>query len=547
MASEVIRSFLVALGFKTDEEGLKKFELGINKATKSVFALAAAIEATAVGVAAGVARFASNLEALYFASQRTGSAAVQLKALDLAARSLGANAGDAIAGVEGLASALRTNPGNVGLLQGLLAKLGLTIQYNADGSINAADALLKLSQVFKSMPFFQAAQFSEQLGISKDLLFQLTSGDLVGKYQKSLQLLSQTGWQDAVNKAHDFMNELRDLGAQVEVFGVQVYEAFSKKFHFSLTSIKDWLSKNGPWLADRIADVAVNVIKAAEAIASIIVKVIDKFKEWDSATGGLSTKLLALGFLLKVTGAGSIITGLIAMAGALGGIGLAGVAAAAAITSVVTAALSLKNAMQGKDASNWLSNLIDKGFGKTGSLGGWLYEATHQGEYIYERLRNGGLTRNAALGMMANFQAESGLHSTAANGDVAYGLGQWEAPRQLDFKKLFGHDIRESNTDEQVDFALWELRNKPYLGGAALSTAGSPQDAARIASLQDFRPAAGFAEADRRAAIAGNFAQNTTIHVDGSGTPDAVADRVAARQKQVNQDLARNLAIILVQ
>lgn len=547
MAAEVIRSFLVALGFKTDTDSLKKFEGGINKATKAVFALAAAIEATAVGVAAGVARFASNLEALYFASQRTGSAAVQLKALDLAARSLGANAGDAIAGVEGLAAALRFNPGYVGLLQGLLAKLGLTIKYSANGSIDAADSFLKLSQVFRSMPIWQAAQFSEQLGISKELLTQLTTGDLIDKYQKSLKILSQTGWQDAAQKAHDFMNDLRDLGAQVEVFGVQVYEAFTKKFHFSLNSIKDWLSKNGPWLADKIATVAVEFVKAAEAIARIIVQVIDKFREWDTATGGLSTKLLALGFLLKVTGAGSLITGVIALAGALGGVGIAGVAAAAAITAVVTAALSLKNAAQGKDASNWLSNLIDSGFKKSGSLGGWLHEATHKGDHIYERLRNGGLSRNATLGMMANFQAESGLHSTAANGNVAYGLGQWEAPRQLDFKKLFGHDIRESNDDEQIDFALWELRNKPYLGGKALNAAYSPESAARIASLQYERTAGGYLEADRRAAIAGNFAQNTTIHVDGSGAPDAVADQVVARQRQVNQDLARNLALILVQ
>ena len=189
MATETIREFLVSLGYKQDEAALKKFETGINKATKAVFSLAAAIEGTAVLVAAGVARFASNLEALYFAAQRTGSSATQLKALDLAARNLGANAGEAQAAVEGLASALRTNPGNIGLLTGLLAKLGYTLKVNADGSIDSANALLKLSEVFKQMPFFQANQFAQQLGMSEHTLYQLTRGNLMEEYNRALKEL----------------------------------------------------------------------------------------------------------------------------------------------------------------------------------------------------------------------------------------------------------------------------------------------------------------------------------------------------------------------
>jgi hypothetical protein len=112
--SSVIREFLVKLGFKTDEAALQSFEKGIDRATKTVVGLAVAIEATAVAVAAGVARFASNLEALYFASIRTNTAAANLQAYDLAVQNFGGSAGEATASIEGLAHALRVNPGNEG-------------------------------------------------------------------------------------------------------------------------------------------------------------------------------------------------------------------------------------------------------------------------------------------------------------------------------------------------------------------------------------------------------------------------------------------------
>ena len=86
--SNVIKEFLVKLGYKHDEASLKQFKDGIVHATKVVVGFAAAVEATAVAVSVGVAKFASNLEALYFASIRTGSAAASLKAFDRAATSV---------------------------------------------------------------------------------------------------------------------------------------------------------------------------------------------------------------------------------------------------------------------------------------------------------------------------------------------------------------------------------------------------------------------------------------------------------------------------
>lgn len=87
--SVVIREFLVALGFKVDEKGLKNFTEGVEGATKGVTRLITTISGAALTLGAGVSAFASKLERLYFVSQRTGAAATSLRAFDFAARNLG--------------------------------------------------------------------------------------------------------------------------------------------------------------------------------------------------------------------------------------------------------------------------------------------------------------------------------------------------------------------------------------------------------------------------------------------------------------------------
>ena len=539
MATETIREFLVSLGYKQDEGALKKFEEGINKATKAVFSLAAAITGTATLVAAGIARFASNLEALYFAAQRTGSSATALKALDLAARNLGANAGEAQAAVEGLASALRTNPGNIGLLTGLLARLGYQLKVNADGSIDSSDALLKLSEVFKTMPYFQAKQFADLLGISEHTLYQLTRGNLLEEYRKALKELGPE-WDQASRDAHQFMVDLRYFQTELEAFGLQVEHAIQLKLGVSLKSLRTWMEKNGPWLAQRVAEVAKQIIDAAQWIGEKIALVVGKLKEWDEETDGLSTKLIALAVLLKVTGAGSIIGGVLSLAGAF--TRLAGAIGLVRVGMVGLAAYG------GWKAGSWLNEKIDKAIQhSTGrddeTLGGWLYEFFHRGDTALRFFKDRGWSAAQAAGIVANLKAESDFSPTATgdNGQ-AVGIAQWHTDRQLDFKRLFGKDIRESSFIDQLNFVDWELRNRPEFGAAMLSASQTSADAARVFSNLYERPAGGEAEADRRARIAANINQQTTIHVDGAGDPQAVADRVAAQQRQVNAELARNFA-----
>ncbi|HET6804874.1 MAG TPA: hypothetical protein VFH59_05455, partial [Frateuria sp.] len=91
MSTSVIREFLVRLGYKVDSTGERKFIDGVKHVTEETQKLGLAAAAAATAVAAAVTKMASNLEDLYFMSQRTGASAQNIKAIGFAASQMGSS------------------------------------------------------------------------------------------------------------------------------------------------------------------------------------------------------------------------------------------------------------------------------------------------------------------------------------------------------------------------------------------------------------------------------------------------------------------------
>lgn len=118
-----------------------------------------------------------------------------------------------------------------------------------------------------------------------------------------------------------------------------------------------------------------------------------------------------------------------------------------------------------------------------------------------------GWSHAQALGIAANIETESkGNAGAVGDNGAAYGLGQWHADRQAQFAKLFGHDIRNSTMDEQLQFYQWELKNSQAKAGQDLSSATNPGQAAAIISSEFERPADREGEMKRRAMLATQYA-----------------------------------------
>ena len=106
------------------------------------------------------------------------------------------------------------------------------------------------------------------------------------------------------------------------------------------------------------------------------------------------------------------------------------------------------------------------------------------------QLMGKGWTKDQAAGILGNLDQESGgNHQIVGDEGKAYGLAQWHPDRQANFAKKFGHDIRQSTHEEQVDFVDHELRTTESGAGMRLAQAQNVGDASATIRRYYERPA----------------------------------------------------------
>ena len=118
-----------------------------------------------------------------------------------------------------------------------------------------------------------------------------------------------------------------------------------------------------------------------------------------------------------------------------------------------------------------------------------LFRGGHQTNEALRYFMSQGFNQVQATGMVANLQAESGLNPNAiGDSGKAYGIGQWHPDRQADFEAKYGHSIKNSTLQEQLDFVVYELTHKEQNALAQFQKAKSIDEAVR-AGLSYERPA----------------------------------------------------------
>lgn len=394
----VIREFLVALGYKVDEKGLKKFKDGVEDATKSVVRMVATIEGAAIAIGVGVAAFASKLEGLYFVSQRTGATVTSLKAVEFSAKNLGISAETARGSVESLARFMRNNPAG----ESYIASLGVQTR-NANGQLrDTVDIMSDLGGELAKKPTFLANQYGNILGIDENLLLAMRSGEFTKYLAQYREMAAKTGFDKAASDSHKFMIALRDLGAVWDGFTARLESSLVQRIGPKLTEFQTWFERNGPVIEQRVGDIALAIIAAAEAVGPVLGKLIDLFVDLDESTDGWSTKIIAAIAIFKVLGGFQLIGGIWKMVAALRALGGAATAAGAAAGAGGAAA--------GGGIAAGVAGLLSR-FAPLARIGGALgllfhSEGLNQGEdkYLADR-RKLGMTVTGQNGVTSNVPA----------------------------------------------------------------------------------------------------------------------------------------------
>lgn len=340
MAGEnVLRSFLVKLGFKIDEQQFKRFQESIGTTAKNAadttknfvkLGEASVLAGTAMGAALTAA--AKQLEGLYFASQRTGASAKELQTLGFAAEQVGVSAEQARAAVEGLAATRRTSPG----VNGLLGSFGIDPRQTDNAKV-----LVQLITRLHSMPEFQGVQVAKMFGIDQATFLQLNRN--LPEMQKALAMREKLFAADGVDPdkadkaGHEFMSQMRLMGAAVQDVGEII---------------------------------AVRLMPWAEVVVGWVEKFAIGVGKADKATGGWSSKLIGLGIAAKALATSWGIIGKIA---GFGGKSAAGGAAKAAVGGAESASVAGGEAVAaGAAKAVGADALTAAGFGggETAAVGG---------------------------------------------------------------------------------------------------------------------------------------------------------------------------------
>lgn len=540
---DVMKEFLVSLGFKVDKQGMKSFTDGVDGATRAVKNLVTAITGASLAVAAGVSAFASNLEGLYFASQRVGSSATSIKSAEYAARDLGASASEARGSLESMARFLRENPGGEAFLKGI----GVQTR-DANGELrDTADLMAGLGNRLRSMPWYQAKQYAGILGIDDNTLRAITSGEFGRKLEENRKRLAGSGLDQATKDAHAFMEALRGLMLQFESFSIQFQAALMKRLGPELASFSEWFEKNAPAIADRLSEITIALLDLVQEAVPYLKAVWQWFVDLDKATDGWSTKIIAVTVLMNALGATALVAGVLRLAGAFLSLGtsIAGAGAAAAgAGAIATLATGLGAALYSSSLNEGEDDIVHRRRMAEDAAAGELPGGTDMAYRIIQFFQGLGWTEDQATGITANLSAESGFNPSAVgDGGKAYGIAQWHPDRQANFKEWAGKDIRQATLEDQLRFVNYELtQGAEVAAGKLLRAADNARDAGAVVSRYYERPAQADAEAARRGNAAAQLSQSNTINVYGATDPNATAAAVGGAQKQVNQDLVRNLS-----
>jgi hypothetical protein len=568
---DVIKEFLVGLGFKVDQKGVKEFTTGIDTATKSVVRLVTVIAGASLTVAAGVSAFASNLEGLYFASQRVGSSAESLKSAEYAARDLGASADEARGSIEGIAKFLRDNPGGEDFLKGI----GVQTR-DANGNLrDTADMLVNIGQKLKAMPWYQANQYAGVLGIDERTLRAIQDDKFGAKLEQNRKKLRDSGLDQATKDAHSFMEVLRSVGLQFETFSIKVQAALMGKLGPDLQRFAEWFQQNGPMIANRIADIAVKIIDFVEKSGPYLQKIWDFFVKLDEATDGWSTRIIVLLGLLNALGALSLISGITRLAGAFLSLGgsISGLSGAAAILTPLAGATAMLYSSTLNDGEDEIIDKIRekqglpprKGTAEDGTptIEGQtpdqaareraMAEAWRKNQdvdkdksnFVSDFFESVGWTKEQASGITANLAAESNF-DPKARGDWgrARGVAQWHRDRQDKFEEWAGFNLMDDRADlvKQLEFVQHELtKGAEKKAGNLLRATTNAADAGAVVSRYYERPKETEREAATRGQMAAQLNQTTNITVHGATDPNATATAVSGAQGRVNQDITRNM------
>lgn len=317
--SDVIKEFLVALGFKVDEAGMQKFIGGIEKATKQVATFAAGVEAMAAAVFLGVSEAAHELDKLNDLSNRIKVPVEEIEEMGYVAQIAGGSVEGAQQSLEGLAKAAGLASIGLGRAKKVFAELHINLK-DSNGRLRDTISLMdEIGEKIKGLERGQQLAILSRLGIDPKMLESMTT-DISGLRKEFEELQRATGF-NANKAAHDagkFIDAYDKIKFAIATIGKAISAQFFERLTNGMDNLRKMIVDAAPEIINAIEPILTTILDIADGFfqfAQVIVRDVQVVIEWfgriNQATDGLSNYILAaaaawrifnLGFLLTPVG-----------------------------------------------------------------------------------------------------------------------------------------------------------------------------------------------------------------------------------------------------
>ena len=480
------------------------------------------VAAVAVAAEAMVQVFSVQMEKLYYASQRTKASVANIQALEFGFEQVGISGETARRSLEGMAAAIRMNPGMRGLMDRLVG-------HNTAGQ-DQAKSMLELVQALGKMPHAIGARFAQMFGMDEaTFLMMVQKGpELEAAMARRNQLLAESGVdaKAAAEASREYMNSLRDLWERVTILGSAISVKLLPFFRDFVSLLKE--KPDSSW-GKQLDDIAASLKKVDSNVG-----VVDKAGDSFGYLARQMKNVLHIG--LSMAGMWSAL-----MAGDLKG---AAAKAREALFGTGNAAAAL--AGEGKNSSGRTSS------GKIGA------EPVGQEPVVASAPNGNAMSREDKLAYLAKLEKMRGLPAgvlarmwkqesnegantynpkSGAAGDFQF-IPKTAAEYGLDKSSVYDFFASaQAAARKMQNLMKWSGGNLREAAGAYNFGEGN------FTQYKLGQRALPSETRDYMDKVGGSVVlhQKTDIHIASAGSADATAAAVGREQSRVNADLVRNM------
>lgn len=261
--ADIIKEFLVSLGFKVDQKGLKDFTSTVEGASQAVETLVKTVAGAALAMGGVVTAFAHSLDQVYFASKRVNENASDIQAFGKAAKNFGVDANEAAGNIENFAAKLRNQPG----FEGWLQTLGINTRTN--GVLrDTADLMVDMGRALEKYPQYMRSQYAAQAGMSERMMLALTDPRFGGEFGRQQGLVGNIDAASEVTRK--FNSVIQDLETNIQKALLPALTSLSKALGDDMEKASKWFIENGDKVTSTVNTFTEATINAGKIILPII-------------------------------------------------------------------------------------------------------------------------------------------------------------------------------------------------------------------------------------------------------------------------------------